>query len=221
MATSLRRRSMKMRRTSFRVRFWRLGAPGWNTISDLRVPHPRSRELTAVQEVAFTLANGVAYVEAALAAAACVDRLRAAACPSSRCHIATSSRRRRPSSGRRGGCGAEIVRERFGAMVRRVALPAFPRADRGDRTLTAQQPAVQRRADDAGGASRRCWAGRSVAAHQRVRTRRWRCRRRVGAAGASRSEVIAYESGAADVSRSPRGSFLVSLDGGDSFPCAP
>ena len=47
--------------------------PSWNTIS-ISGYHIREAGSTAVQEVAFTLANGIAYVEAALAAGLEVDR---------------------------------------------------------------------------------------------------------------------------------------------------
>ncbi len=46
--------------------------PGWNTIS-ISGYHIREAGSTAVQELAFTLANGIAYVEAALAAGLDVD----------------------------------------------------------------------------------------------------------------------------------------------------
>ena len=46
--------------------------PQWNTIS-ISGYHIREAGSTAVQEIAFTLANGIAYVEAALAAGLDVD----------------------------------------------------------------------------------------------------------------------------------------------------
>ena len=46
--------------------------PKWNTIS-ISGYHIREAGATAVQEVAFTLADGIAYVEAALAAGMNVD----------------------------------------------------------------------------------------------------------------------------------------------------
>src|SRR5262249_49441666 len=47
--------------------------PGWNTIS-ISGYHIREAGSTAVQEVAFTLANGIAYVEAARAAGLDINR---------------------------------------------------------------------------------------------------------------------------------------------------
>ena len=46
--------------------------PEWNTIS-ISGYHMREAGSTAVQEVAFTLANGIAYVEAAIQAGLDVD----------------------------------------------------------------------------------------------------------------------------------------------------
>ena len=46
--------------------------PKWNTIS-ISGYHIREAGATAVQEVAFTLANGIAYVEAAINAGLQVD----------------------------------------------------------------------------------------------------------------------------------------------------
>jgi len=53
-------------------RFCTERVPNWNTIS-ISGYHMREAGSTAVQEVAFTLANGIAYVEAALAAGQTVD----------------------------------------------------------------------------------------------------------------------------------------------------
>jgi methylmalonyl-CoA mutase N-terminal domain/subunit len=49
------------------LRLLRQGDAQWNTIS-ISGYHIREAGSTAVQEIAFTLANGIAYVEAALAA---------------------------------------------------------------------------------------------------------------------------------------------------------
>ena len=46
--------------------------PKWNTIS-ISGYHIREAGSTAVQEIAFTIANGIAYVEAALAAGLDID----------------------------------------------------------------------------------------------------------------------------------------------------
>ncbi|HUG33467.1 MAG TPA: methylmalonyl-CoA mutase family protein, partial [Anaerolineales bacterium] len=52
--------------------FCKKEVPNWNTIS-ISGYHIREAGSTAVQEVAFTLANGIAYVEAALAAGMDID----------------------------------------------------------------------------------------------------------------------------------------------------
>ena len=76
--------------------------PRWNTVS-ISGYHIREAGSDAVQEVAFTLADGIAYVEAARAAG-----LRSTAsrrgCRSSSTRTRTCWKRS-PSSGRRGGCG--------------------------------------------------------------------------------------------------------------------
>jgi methylmalonyl-CoA mutase, N-terminal domain len=52
--------------------------PNWNTIS-ISGYHIREAGSTAVQEVAFTLANAIAYVKAAISAGLDVDDFAAAA----------------------------------------------------------------------------------------------------------------------------------------------
>ena len=83
--------------------YCRAHLPRWNTIS-ISGYHMAEAGATPAQEVAFTLANGIAYVEAALAAGLAVDDVRARGCRSSsspgpRCW------RRWPSSGPPGGSG--------------------------------------------------------------------------------------------------------------------
>ena len=146
----------------------------WNTIS-ISGYHIREAGSTAVQEVAFTLADGIAYVQAALERRAGRRRLRAAACRSSSTRTTTSSRRS-PSSAPRGACGRRIMKERFGAQEPALADAALPHADR---RLHAHRAAAgeQRRARDAAGAGG--GAGRHAVACTPTRsTRRWRCRPR-------------------------------------------
>ena len=66
-------------------------------------------------------------------------RVRARSCRSSSTATTTSSKRSR-SSARRGGCGAQIMSERFGAKTERVAAAPLPLARPRASTLTAQQP---------------------------------------------------------------------------------
>ena len=77
--------------------------PRWNTIS-ISGYHIREAGSDAVQEVAFTLADGIAYVDAARAAGLWRRRCSRRACRSSSTRTRTCSRRS-PSSGPRGGSG--------------------------------------------------------------------------------------------------------------------
>ena len=77
--------------------------PKWNTIS-ISGYHIREKGCSAVQEVAFTLANAIAYVEGGIAAGPRRRTASASASPSSSTATTTSSRRS-PSSGRCAGCG--------------------------------------------------------------------------------------------------------------------
>ena len=77
--------------------------PKWNPIS-ISGYHIREAGSTAVQEVAFTLADGVAYVEAALRARASTSTRSRRASRSSSTRTTTCSRRSR-SSARRGASG--------------------------------------------------------------------------------------------------------------------
>jgi methylmalonyl-CoA mutase, N-terminal domain len=76
--------------------------PRWNTIS-ISGYHMREAGATAAQELAFTLADAIAYCEAAVARGLDIDEF-APASPSSSPPGASCSRRSR-SSGSRGGCG--------------------------------------------------------------------------------------------------------------------
>ena len=115
----------------------RTHVPRWNTIS-ISGYHMREAGCTAVQEVAFTLANGVAYVQAALDAGPRRRRLRARSCRSSSTRTTTCSRRS-PSSARRAGCGRGIMRERFRRAIPRSLMLRFHAQTAGS-MLTAQQP---------------------------------------------------------------------------------
>jgi methylmalonyl-CoA mutase N-terminal domain/subunit len=90
--------------------------PKWNTVS-ISGYHFREKGCSAVQEVAFTLANGMAYVQAALDAGLAVDDFAPAPGRSSSTATTTSSRRSR-SSAPPGTCGRTRMRDRFGAQDR-------------------------------------------------------------------------------------------------------
>jgi methylmalonyl-CoA mutase N-terminal domain/subunit len=91
-----------LRLVSDTVSYCREHLPRWNTIS-ISGYHMAEAGATPAQEVAFTLANGIAYVEAALAAGLAVDDF------APRLSFFFVSRttcwRRWPSSGRPGGSG--------------------------------------------------------------------------------------------------------------------
>ena len=76
--------------------------PQWNTIS-ISGYHIREAGSTAMQEVAFTFANAIAYVEAAVDAGLDINAF-GQRCRSSSTRTTTSSKRS-PSSAPRGGCG--------------------------------------------------------------------------------------------------------------------
>ena len=77
--------------------------PRWNTVS-ISGYHIREAGATAVQELAFTLADGIGYVQECVERGLDVDDVRAAALASSGTSTTTSSRRSR-SSARRAGSG--------------------------------------------------------------------------------------------------------------------
>ena len=112
--------------------------PRWNTIS-ISGYHIREAGSTAVQEIAFTLANGIAYCEAAVAAGLDPTASRRAS-RSSSTPTTTSSRRWR-SSGRRGGSGRGSCASRFGVTNPKALALRF-HTQTGGSTLTAQQPEV-------------------------------------------------------------------------------
>jgi methylmalonyl-CoA mutase, N-terminal domain len=110
--------------------------PEWNTIS-ISGYHMREAGSTAAQEVAFTLANGIAYVEAALAAGLDVDRFAPRLSFFFNAHNNFLEEVAKFRAARRIWAG--IVRERFGAKKPRSWMLRFHTQTAGS-TLTAQQP---------------------------------------------------------------------------------
>ncbi len=110
--------------------------PKWNTIS-ISGYHFREKGCSAVQEVAFTLANGIAYVQAALDAGLEIDKFapRLAFFFNGHNHVFQEVAKFRAA--RR--MWAEIMRERFGAKDERSWRLRF-HTQTGGVTLTAQQP---------------------------------------------------------------------------------
>jgi methylmalonyl-CoA mutase N-terminal domain/subunit len=110
--------------------------PSWNTIS-ISGYHIREAGSTAVQELAFTLANGIAYVEAAIAAGLSPDEFGARLSFFFNAHNHFFQEVAKYRAARR--LWAEIMRDRFGVTNPRVQALRF-HAQTGGSTLTAQQP---------------------------------------------------------------------------------
>jgi methylmalonyl-CoA mutase N-terminal domain/subunit len=110
--------------------------PMWNTIS-ISGYHIREAGSTAVQEVAFTLANGIAYVEAALEAGLRVDDFAPRLSFFFNAHLDFFEEIAKFRAARR--LWAKIMKERFGAKSPRSLMLRFHTQTAGC-TLTAQQP---------------------------------------------------------------------------------
>ncbi|MDA8194835.1 MAG: methylmalonyl-CoA mutase family protein [Thermaerobacter sp.] len=110
--------------------------PSWNTIS-ISGYHIREAGSTAAQEIAFTLANGIAYVEAALAAGLAVDQFAPRLSFFFNAHIDFFEEVAKYRAARRLWAG--IMKERFHAADPRSWQLRFHTQTAGS-TLTAQQP---------------------------------------------------------------------------------
>ncbi len=110
--------------------------PNWNTIS-ISGYHIREAGSTAVQEVAFTLANAMAYVEAALAAGLEVDGFASQLSFFFACHNQFFEEVAKFRAARR--LWARIMRDHFHAKDPRSHMMRF-HTQTGGSTLTAQQP---------------------------------------------------------------------------------
>ena len=110
--------------------------PMWNTIS-ISGYHIREAGSTAVQEVAFTLANGIAYVQAALGAGLNVDTFGPRLSFFFNAHLDFFEEIAKYRAARR--LWAEIMKERFKAENPKSMMIRFHTQTAGC-TLTAQQP---------------------------------------------------------------------------------
>ena len=110
--------------------------PAWNTIS-ISGYHIREAGSTAVQEVAFTLSNGIAYVEAALQAGLEVDAFAPRLAFFFNAHNNLLEEVAKFRAARR--IWAKIMKHRFGARDPRSMMLRFHTQTAGS-TLTAQQP---------------------------------------------------------------------------------
>ena len=111
--------------------------PRWNTIS-ISGYHIREAGSTAVQEVAFTLANGIAYVQAALEAGLDVDTFAPRLSFFFNAHNNFLEEVAKFRAARR--LWARIMQARFGAQNPKSHTLKF-HTQTGGSTLTAQQPA--------------------------------------------------------------------------------
>ncbi|MFL6004740.1 MAG: methylmalonyl-CoA mutase [Gaiellaceae bacterium] len=110
--------------------------PAWNTIS-ISGYHIREAGSTAVQELAFTLANGIAYAQAAVDAGLSPDEFGARLSFFFNAHNHFFQEVAKFRAARK--MWAEIMRDRFGATNPKAQALRF-HAQTGGSTLTAQQP---------------------------------------------------------------------------------
>ena len=117
-------------------RYCQTHVPSWNTIS-ISGYHIREAGSTAVQEVAFTLANGIAYVQAAVDAGLDVDAFAPQLSFFFNAHNQFLEEVAKFRAARR--LWAQIMRDRFKAKNPRSWMLRF-HTQTGGSTLTAQQP---------------------------------------------------------------------------------
>jgi methylmalonyl-CoA mutase, N-terminal domain len=178
--------------------------PHWNTIS-ISGYHIREAGSTAAQELAFTLTNAIAYVQAAIDAGLKIDEFASQLAFFFNAHNNFLEEIAKFRAARR--LWARIMRERFNAKDPRSWMLRF-HTQTGGSTLTAQQPennvvrvALQALAAVMGGAQslhtnsmdEALWLPSEKAVRVALRTQ----------------QIIAYESGAADTIDPLAGSYLV------------
>jgi len=127
-----------MRLTTDIFEYCRENVPKWNTIS-ISGYHIREKGCSAVQEVAFTLANAIAYVDAALERGFRIDDFAPRLAFFFNCHNNVFQEIAKFRAVRR--MWAQIVKERFGAADERSMMIRF-HTQTGGVTLQAQQPEV-------------------------------------------------------------------------------
>ncbi|HMM43098.1 MAG TPA: methylmalonyl-CoA mutase family protein, partial [Thermomicrobiales bacterium] len=125
-----------MRLVTDTFRYCAEALPSWNTIS-ISGYHIREAGSSAVQEVAFTLANGVAYVQAALDAGLAGDDFAPRLSFFFNAHNGFLEEVAKYRAARR--MWATIMRDRFGARDPKSLMLRF-HTQTGGSTLTAQQP---------------------------------------------------------------------------------
>jgi methylmalonyl-CoA mutase, N-terminal domain len=185
-------------------RFCQIETPNWNTIS-ISGYHIREAGSTAVQEVAFILSNGIAYVEAAVKAGLDVDSFASQLSFFFNAHNNLIEEVAKFRAARR--MWARVMRDRFEAGNPRSWMLRFHTQTAGS-TLTAQQPennvvrvALQALAAVLGGTQslhtnsmdEALWLPTEKSVRLALRTQ----------------QVIAYESGVTDAVDPLAGSYLV------------
>jgi methylmalonyl-CoA mutase N-terminal domain/subunit len=178
--------------------------PRWNTIS-ISGYHIREAGSSAVQEIAFTLADGIAYVEAAIKAGLAVDEFAPRLAFFFNAHNNLLEEVAKFRAARR--IWAKIMKERFGARDPKSQMLRFHTQTAGC-TLTAQQPdnniirvTIQALAAVLGG---------TQSLHTNSRDEALALPTEDSVRIALRTQqVIAYESGVADSIDPLAGSFLV------------
>jgi methylmalonyl-CoA mutase N-terminal domain/subunit len=178
--------------------------PKWNTIS-ISGYHIREAGSSAVQEVAFTLADGIAYVEAAIKAGLAVDEFAPRLAFFFNAHNNLFEEVAKFRAARR--IWSKIMKERFGAKDPKSLMLRFHTQTAGC-TLTAQQPDnnIMRVTIQALSAV----LGGTQSLHTNSRDEALALPTEESVRIALRTQqVIAYESGAADSIDPLAGSFLV------------
>jgi methylmalonyl-CoA mutase, N-terminal domain len=125
-----------MRLTTDLFQYCHERVPRWNTIS-ISGYHFREKGCSAVQEVAFTLSSGIAYVQAAIDAGLSVDEFAPRLAFFFNGHNNVFQEVAKFRAARR--MWAHIMRERFGASNPKATMLRF-HTQTGGVTLTAQQP---------------------------------------------------------------------------------
>ncbi|WP_053955571.1 acyl-CoA mutase large subunit family protein [Inediibacterium massiliense] len=178
--------------------------PQWNTIS-ISGYHIREAGSTAAQEVGFTLADGIAYVEAAIKAGLDVDTFAPRLSFFFNAHNDILEEVSKFRAARR--LWARIMKERFGAKKEKSMKLKF-HTQTGGSTLTAQQPennivrvAIQTLAAVLGGTQSLHTNSKDEAlalpTEESVRT------------ALRTQQIVAYESGAADTVDPLAGSYFI------------
>ncbi|MEP6477582.1 MAG: methylmalonyl-CoA mutase family protein [Actinomycetota bacterium] len=178
--------------------------PRWNTIS-ISGYHMREAGCTAAQEIAFTLADGIAYVQAAKDAGLSVDAFGPRLSFFFACHMNFFEEIAKFRAARR--MWASIMTERFGATDQRSTMLRF-HTQTGGATLTAQQPEnnIARTAFEALSAV----LGGTQSLHTNAYDEALALPTERSAKIALRTQqIIAYETGAAAVADPTGGSYFV------------